>query len=223
MCMVQGALNIVLRLYLPPLVDTELSVTSCDNHTLSVVIEKLQNRSRDLIKEKAELNNNYINLGKARDQLQKEKDEIERRFSNLTGDIRKPGWIIFQSSLYYMSTEQRSWDESRQDCRQREADLVIINSREEQDFIELLRRGNSAWIGLTDREKESEWKWVDGTPLTSAYWWTKEPSNSNGDEDCAETGYKPVDGRPVNDLISTWNDNSCSGRNSWICEKIIAL
>ncbi|KAM9449571.1 uncharacterized protein Hap1MRO34_022099 [Clarias gariepinus] len=223
MCMVQGALNIVLRLYLPPLVDTELLVTSCDNHTLSVVIEKLQSTSRDLIKEKDELNNNNINLGKARDQLHKEKNEIQRRFFNLAEDIRKPGWIVFRSSLYYMSIGGKSWDESRQDCRQRGANLVIINSREEQDFIEMLRRGNSAWIGLRDRGTEGEWKWVDGTPLTTAFWWTNEPSKSNGDENCVETGYKPDDGRPVNDLISTWNDNSCFGLNSWICEKIIPL
>ncbi|KAL7855929.1 hypothetical protein AOLI_G00195330 [Acnodon oligacanthus] len=83
--------------------------------------------------------------------------------------IKQLGWIYFSSSLYYISTEKKSWRESRQDCRERGADLLIINSREEQDFIEMLRRGQWVWIGVTYRfiEKVWRWTWVDDSVVTT--------------------------------------------------------
>ncbi|XP_030643700.1 C-type lectin domain family 4 member E-like [Chanos chanos] len=73
------------------------------------------------------------------------------------------GWRRFQCSCYYVSTVTKNWEQSRQDCRGKGGDLVIINSREEQWFLYSLRV--KFWIGLTDEDTEGEWKWVDGTPL----------------------------------------------------------
>uniref|UniRef100_A0A665TEY4 C-type lectin domain-containing protein n=1 Tax=Echeneis naucrates TaxID=173247 RepID=A0A665TEY4_ECHNA len=72
-------------------------------------------------------------------------------------------WLMFSSSCYYISSQRRSWHDSRQDCLQRGADLVIINNRQEQNF--LIGFSMVAWIGMTDREMEGTWIWVDGTPV----------------------------------------------------------
>ncbi|XP_029110101.1 C-type lectin domain family 4 member E-like [Scleropages formosus] len=73
------------------------------------------------------------------------------------------GWKCYNSKLYYISTERKSWSESQKDCKERGADLVIIQSEEEQDFI--VKHSGPFWIGLSDTETEGTWKWVDGTTL----------------------------------------------------------
>ncbi|KAL6455535.1 hypothetical protein MHYP_G00360750 [Metynnis hypsauchen] len=80
--------------------------------------------------------------------------------------IKQQEWIYFSSSLYYISTEKKRWSESRQFCTERGADLLIINSREDQDFTEKLRGGQTAWIGL--RQIETFWRWVDDSALTTS-------------------------------------------------------
>ncbi|KAI3356024.1 hypothetical protein L3Q82_017296, partial [Scortum barcoo] len=45
------------------------------------------------------------------------------------------------------------------------ADLVVIESYEEQKFLTDFIK-EFTWIGLNDREKEGDWKWIDETPLT---------------------------------------------------------
>lgn len=42
------------------------------------------------------------------------------------------GWFHFQSSLYYISPEEKTWSLSRDFCQQRGADLTTINSKAEQ-------------------------------------------------------------------------------------------
>ncbi|MCI4395046.1 hypothetical protein PGIGA_G00175880, partial [Pangasianodon gigas] len=86
----------------------------------------------------------------------------------------------------------------------------FILCSQSQEFIIKQLGNNEAWIGLSDRDTEGVWKWVDGTRLTTAYWGDGEPNNA-GDEDCAE-----ILGFPDR---KSWNDRLCLAQLSWICEK----
>ncbi|XP_042601594.1 CD209 antigen-like protein C [Cyprinus carpio] len=93
------------------------------------------------------------------------------------------GWKCHQSSLYFISSEKKSWTESRRYCRERAADLIIINNTEEQEFVKNISGGSGYfWIGLTDIEVEGRWKWVDGSTLTSRFrvWRAKQLSGKRG-------------------------------------------
>ncbi|XP_067371894.1 CD209 antigen-like protein C [Channa argus] len=120
------------------------------------------------------------------------------------------GWMMFSYSCYLLSTESGSWTKGREDCRKRGADLVVINSAEEQTFLSPFTRMRS-WIGLSDRDEEGTWRWIDGTLLTLTNWDEGEP-NDNGasGEDCAEINFQKR---------YRWNDLSCEVSLQWICEK----
>uniref|UniRef100_A0A3B5KBJ6 C-type lectin domain-containing protein n=1 Tax=Takifugu rubripes TaxID=31033 RepID=A0A3B5KBJ6_TAKRU len=129
------------------------------------------------------------------------------------------GWVYFSGSLYQVSSTKKTWDQSRSDCRQKGADLLIINSEEEQ-VSQFTRAGPKysqrafanrfqkyMWIGLTDVTNEGSWKWVDGT--------FKGAERRGKDENC-------VDIKNFN-AEKSWNDESCSLSLLWICEKKLFL
>ncbi|XP_036810069.1 C-type lectin domain family 4 member E-like isoform X1 [Oncorhynchus mykiss] len=168
--------------------------------------------------ERDQLQTSYNTLTAERDQLQKERDDLMRNFSNLKQTC-PDGWQKFNSSWYFLSTETKTWKESREDCLERGADLVIVNSDMEQQFLLGLNKG--AWIGLTDSVTEGTWRWVDDTPLTTpSYWHSQQPDNggdnpANGEEDCVELNTETW--RPA----KAWNDQSCLDNRHWICEKVV--
>uniref|UniRef100_A0A3B3BZG4 C-type lectin domain-containing protein n=1 Tax=Oryzias melastigma TaxID=30732 RepID=A0A3B3BZG4_ORYME len=123
-----------------------------------------------------------------------------------TDHYLKQNWIYFSGSFYYISTTEKSWQSSRDDCLGRGADLIIIDSREENQewsTVHARRVDLRLWIGLSDRQSEGHWIWQDGTSLDESYW--------GRDEDCAEIKY-------IND-VNSWNDLVCTNENFWICEK----
>ncbi|XP_063744061.1 CD209 antigen-like protein E isoform X1 [Eleginops maclovinus] len=121
------------------------------------------------------------------------------------------GWMILNSSCYLLSKVVGPWENGKQDCRERGADLVVIDSAAEQIFMAGFTK-TYVWIGLSDREEEGTWKWVDGSPLNVTNWDNNQPDNGAGyygEEDCAH----------ISSYTNSWNDLSCNTSLPWICEK----
>ncbi|XP_076610902.1 CD209 antigen-like protein C [Chaetodon auriga] len=135
------------------------------------------------------------------------------------------GWEKHGGHCYYFSISKSSWNNSREECRRKGGDLVQIDSREEQAFLQLKLREkmdyseDKFWIGLTDSLVEGNWLWVDGSPLNTSwkFWSFGEPDDWTGDdedgEDCAMVGEKGSTD------LNTWFDKSCKSAQKSICEK----
>ncbi|XP_055360843.1 C-type lectin domain family 4 member M-like [Betta splendens] len=159
---------------------------------------------------------NVTDLTEERNQLKTNVNEMQKLQQSLlsaTGKTCPAGWRRFGCSCYLLSSQSGPWTDGRDDCRSRDAHLVVIDSSKEQWFISRFTN-QDAWIGLSDRDQEGTWTWIDGTPLTSTsaqFWGTNQPDNSGptGDEDCGEIiGYG-----------DWWNDLRCEASRKWICEK----
>ncbi|KAI4881110.1 hypothetical protein NFI96_017175 [Prochilodus magdalenae] len=188
------------------------------NTNLTIERDQLQNRYANLSIERDQLQTRYANLTIENKQSQMEKDELQRKLAAIDRHTSN-GWSYFGGNVYYMDTDPASWTRSRQLCRLFGADLAVINSKAEQDFLIKLMRLGQAWIGLTDRDTEGAWKWVDGSALTNdclfaslgyRFWCPGEPNDIHN-EDCAELVYF-VDKK-------CWNDEPCGNKKPRICEK----
>uniref|UniRef100_A0A8C1BYC2 C-type lectin domain-containing protein n=1 Tax=Cyprinus carpio carpio TaxID=630221 RepID=A0A8C1BYC2_CYPCA len=148
-----------------------------NNMNLTQEREQLLTNNKNLTQERNQLLTNILNVTKERDQLKSEKNELQKLFAG--------GWKCHQSSLYFLSSEKKSWSGSRKYCTDKKADLISINNQEEQDFVKNISGGKLVWIGLTDTDVEGTWKWVDRSNMNFRFWETGQQNNI--EEDCALT------------------------------------
>ncbi|XP_068593003.1 CD209 antigen-like protein E isoform X2 [Cebidichthys violaceus] len=157
-----------------------------------------------------ELSERYKELQTRYDNLSKQHRQSQETGNQTQGDITE--WKRFQCSYYYKSTEMKNWTESRRDCQSRGADLVVIDGRDEQDFVSKLNKPDASWIGLQPviSGQSEEWEWVDGSK--SSYWPWKTNVNVNPMYGSRSRAFVGPEG--------TWEQTN-NGSKRWICEKQI--
>ncbi|CAL8385933.1 unnamed protein product [Gadus morhua 'NCC'] len=138
------------------------------------------------------------------------KNVTEQRDSLLCKQDCAGGWYKFGCKCYSFTAWSGSWNKSREFCVVHGADLVVVDSKEEMDYINRWLGGH-IWLGATDEASEGSWRWVDGTVLSA-----DNPSWSGG---------KPDGGKKKNCLRRVWErpniewtDESCEDNRYGICE-----
>ncbi|XP_039374599.1 killer cell lectin-like receptor subfamily F member 1 [Mauremys reevesii] len=75
-------------------------------------------------------------------------------------------WLLHGDKCYWLPKECKNWTGSRDDCSGKRAQMLVIQNREEMDFIQDVIQGASyIWIGLKVTPPGGKWTWVDGSPL----------------------------------------------------------
>ncbi|XP_022604369.1 killer cell lectin-like receptor subfamily B member 1A [Seriola dumerili] len=139
---------------------------------------------------------------------------LEDNITNLMKRQTDPcqtGWIHFLSSCYAIDHQDppdlKTWEDARDDCRGRNADVIVIDSPEEKEFIynsNLTSHGsNGFWIGL--RVEDGSWKWINGHEETEDSWILP----PGGSRHCAMSVTE----------TKGWRAESCDVKHAWICEK----
>ncbi|XP_039677185.1 CD209 antigen-like protein C isoform X2 [Perca fluviatilis] len=138
------------------------------------------------------------------------KEEV-KQLKNRTEEKRCPdGWTILKSSCYFKTNGLNTWSGSRADCRQRGADLVVINDEEEWEFVSELSKDKESWIGLRNINtgQGRGWEWVDGSPLTETFWAAGLTQNNGYYAACCNQQGK-------------WTQGYNYMNKNWMCEKKI--
>jgi len=127
------------------------------------------------------------------------------------------GWVMSltsgQTYCYWFSSSSettRTYQSARNHCRSfgGGADLVSIANSAEMNFV-WPRAAGRFWLGLTDIASEGTFVWSDGSSSSYRYWYSGEPNNYGGAEDCTES-YTSRSGR--------WNDLRCDSPRHWVCK-----
>lgn len=124
-------------------------------------------------------------------------------------------WFENNGTCYNFFRKDETWDQARLQCafESADADLVMLKSAEELTYVHTMVHagvvvgcGKKYWIGLDDRQKEGDFKWVDGTAAAYTNWERFEPNNAFR-EDCVEMGYEDA----------KWNDEDCNRKRCYLC------
>jgi chromosome segregation ATPase len=98
----------------------------------------------------------------------------------------------------YFFTGSKTWHAAQEEAEKVGGNLVTIRNQQEQDFLSKKVGGKRVWIGFNDAEREGDWRWVSGEPITYRNFKRGEPNNSKGREDFAEIR---------GDRSGKWNDS----------------
>ncbi|GFR59039.1 collectin-12 [Elysia marginata] len=114
--------------------------------------------------------------------------------------------VVFGEYCYeFVLYRDLEFDTAKDDCRSRGGDLVKIFDKATQEFLykqltETYGQKDEVWIGLTDKNAEDKWEWMDGSLPEYNNWAPGQPGIVHGLEDCA--ALDPDDG-------GLWHDYKC--------------
>ncbi|TRY84221.1 hypothetical protein DNTS_026642 [Danionella cerebrum] len=129
------------------------------------------------------------------------------------------GWLSFGGHCYWMVTNQHlltSWFLAQTHCSSLGATLLIIKSEDEQFFINAQLPDfhqvdlPDLWIGISDKDKDGTFRWVDKTNIEFSNWSPNFPQNTADQWDCGQiyTG----------NYAGKWETTNCFKSLGFICK-----
>ncbi|KAL4617320.1 macrophage mannose receptor 1-like [Arapaima gigas] len=133
--------------------------------------------------------------------------------------ICPPGWLSFSGNCYWVVSNYAfltSWHEAQTKCSSMSSNLVTIQSESEQFFINSLLPDfhhievPDIWIGVSDKDQDGSFNWVDKTPIRYSNWRTNFPQNTDKRWDCGQIYTGNYNG--------LWETTNCFKNLGYICK-----
>jgi len=116
---------------------------------------------------------------------------------------------------YTLMNDALSWSDANAACLAAGLQLASVHSAAQNALLLTAAAGNAVWIGGTDAASEHTWVWSpSNTPLSYTNWYSGEPNNAYGGEDCLEFNYRGSD----MEASGKWNDWGCFGKRKYVCQ-----
>ena len=115
-------------------------------------------------------------------------------------------------------TEKKNFEEAEQFCVNKGGHLASVGSAEIAQEVLKASNGVSVWLGGTDKAKENNWIWTDGTPFRYRKWGKQQPNNGNK----AGVSSMFLPGETKENCLTQeedewWHDVPCSRELPFIC------
>ncbi|XP_032914206.1 C-type lectin domain family 5 member A-like [Catharus ustulatus] len=123
-----------------------------------------------------------------------------------------PPWKKHGRKCYFFSPEKRKkdWNSSRAECAAKGSDLVIIESREELNYLHTQSQYEYYLLGLRYSPEEQKWKWINKVEHDPAIFSIHGPLSGYH---CTVIGYGKVSTAPCHGTETAQN----------MCEKTVTL
>ncbi len=95
-------------------------------------------------------------------------------------------------------------------CKGEGGMLVMEKSVEIHNYVKTHYGVGRMWVGVSDRDAEGVYKFVDGTIVTTTFWGPSDPNGGSG-ANCVATNW-------MNNMMYDWVDESCTGSFPFLCQ-----
>jgi len=108
--------------------------------------------------------------------------------------------FIRRGDSAYVIVQGPTWEEAEKNAQALGGHLVTIDDAGENEWLWTqfrLSATDGIWLGATDKHREGEWEWADGTPWSFSNWESAQPDNA--------THYGSTTGENYLQFVSQWN------------------
>ncbi|XP_023364725.1 natural killer cells antigen CD94-like [Otolemur garnettii] len=112
-------------------------------------------------------------------------------------------WVGYKCNCYFISTEAKTWKESRKFCVSHNSSLLPLENEDELAFMH--SNQHFYWIGLSYNKERAAWFWEDDSPFLQESFPSIIPSNPT---QCI-----------IYCAMNSGTHEACENKNRYICKR----